>query len=63
GNGKAVLPVSTAKYSSVAKGPVSPRPRHSALNLAKIASVGFTPTNWEESLRAYVLAELAADKQ
>ncbi len=63
GNGKAVLPVSTAKYSFAAKGPVSPRPRHSALDLAKIASVGFTPTDWEESLRAYVLAELAADKQ
>ena len=54
GNGDAVKPVSTAEYYASANGPVSPRPVHSALALAKLEDVGYTPVNWEDSLLAYV---------
>jgi dTDP-4-dehydrorhamnose 3,5-epimerase len=60
GNGQAVKPVSTQQYFESAKGPVSPRPVHSALDLSKIEAAGYTPADWEESLKAYVKAELAA---
>ena len=60
GNGGAVKPVSTQQYFESAKGPVSPRPVHSALDLSKIKAAGYTPADWEESLKAYVKAELAA---
>ena len=56
GNGSAVRPVTTAKYYAKASGPVSPRPEHSALDLAKIEAAGFTPRDWEEELRDYVRA-------
>ena len=39
---------------------MSPRPVHSALDLSKIEAAGYAPADWEESLRAYVKAELAA---
>lgn len=54
GNGDAVKPVSTAEYYASANGPVSPRPVHSALALAKLEDAGYTPANWEDSLLAYV---------
>ena len=54
GNGGAVRPVTTAEYYAKATGPVSPRPGHSALDLAKIEAAGFTPRDWEEELREYV---------
>ena len=56
GNGAAVRPVSTADYYASAAGPVSPRPVHSALDLAKIESTGFTPRDWECELEEYVQA-------
>ena len=60
GNGDAVKPVTTRQYFEAAKNPVSPRPVHSALDLSKIEAAGYTPADWEESLKAYVKAELAA---
>ena len=50
GNGERVVPVSTAEYYASAEGPIAPSPEHSALDLAKIRGVGFTPCNWIESL-------------
>ena len=38
--------------------PVSPRPVHSALDLAKIEAAGYTPADWEETLKEYVTREL-----
>ena len=60
GNGDKVKPVSTAKYYANATGPVSTRPAHSTLDLKKIESTGYQPTNWRESLKAYIGEEAAA---
>ncbi len=47
-NGDKVLrPISTAGTSPNAKGPVSPRPTHSALSLAKIEGTGYHAPDWE----------------
>jgi dTDP-4-dehydrorhamnose 3,5-epimerase len=54
GNGDVVAPVSTAEYYAGAKGPISPRPAHSALDLSKIQAAGFSPRDWEEELAEYV---------
>ena len=54
GNGDAVAPVSTEAYYAAAKGPVSPRPAHSALSLEKIEAAGFAPRDWEAELAEYV---------
>lgn len=54
GNGNAVQPVSTATYYSDSGNPVSPRPIHSALNLDKIESVGYSPKDWQKELVNYV---------
>lgn len=54
GNGDAVVPVTTAEYYANAKGPVAPRPEHSALDLAKLEATGFTPRDWEEELAEYL---------
>ena len=54
GNGGKVVPVSTAQYYASAAGPISPRPEHSALSLAKIEAAGYRPSDWEEGLTAYV---------
>ena len=62
GNGDAVRPVSTAEYFAAAKGPVAPRPVHSALDLGRITAAGYAPADWEESLRRYVAAQLGAAK-
>ena len=53
GNAVAVRPVTTSEYYAAAKGPVSPRPVHSALDLSKVESAGFTPRDWEERLTGY----------
>ena len=60
-NADAVKPVSTAEYYASAKGPVSPRPVYSVLDLSKLESVGFAPLNWEEELVDYLdtLAKVA----
>ena len=54
GNADAVKPVSTAEYYASAKGPVSPRPEHSALDLSKLESEGFAPRDWGEELHEYL---------
>lgn len=54
GNADAVVPVSTEEYFTSAKGPVAPRPHRSDLCLDKIASMGFLPRDWDESLEGYV---------
>lgn len=54
GNGDAVVPVSTAEYYASAKGPVAPRPAHSALDLTKLEATGFSPRDWEEQLVEYL---------
>ena len=58
GNGDKVKPISTAEYFANATSPVSPRPVHSALDLAKIEAAGYTPADWEETLKEYVTREL-----
>ena len=54
GNGDKVVPVSTAEYYAGAKGPVTPRPIHSALDMRKLASTGFDMFDWEVELADYV---------
>ena len=54
GNGAAVRPVSTAEYYASAKGPIAPRPVHSALSLAKLEAAGFHMPDWEEELQEYM---------
>ena len=56
GSGGAVRPVTTAEYYAKASGSASPRPEHSAFDLAKIEAAGFTPRDWEDELRDYVRA-------
>jgi dTDP-4-dehydrorhamnose 3,5-epimerase len=60
-NGERVVPVSTEAYYAQATEPVSPRPAQSALCLNKIRASGFSPADWEESLRRYVAAELVGE--
>ena len=54
GNQDAVVPVTTAEYYATLEGAVTPRPVHSALDLAKIEAVGFHPRDWEQQLTEYV---------
>ena len=54
GNGDAVVPVSTGEYYANARGPVAPRPAHSALDLSKLEAAGFTPRDWEDELAEYL---------
>ena len=58
GNGDKVIPISTDEYFANAKAPVSPRPTHSALDLSKISASGYTPADWEQTLKTYVTEEL-----
>ncbi|KRA22224.1 dTDP-4-dehydrorhamnose reductase [Microbacterium sp. Root61] len=51
-----VTDVTTDAYFASVTGPVSPRPRNSVLELAKIISTGFDPADVEESLRRYLNA-------
>ncbi len=63
GNADAVRPVSTVEYYASAKGPVSPRPVHSALDLSKLEGAGFAPCDWEEEFGEYltILKEQGGD--
>ena len=63
GNAGAVRPVTTAEYYSGARGPVAPRPAHSALDLSKLEAAGFTPRDWEEELWNYLGAITETDLQ
>ena len=54
GNGDLVSPVSTAEYYGNTKGPITPRPKNSALDMTKLEATGFTPRDWEEELNEYV---------
>lgn len=56
GNGQAVKPISTEEYFANATAPVSPRPTHSTLDLAKIEETGFESSDWRDELHAYVAA-------
>ena len=49
--------VSTAEYFGKATGPVAPRPANSVLDLTKIESTGFVPTDADETLENYVRLE------
>ena len=59
GSGDKVVPVTTAEYYASMEGPISPRPEHSAMDLSKIQSTGFSPPDWEQELEEYVKNELA----
>lgn len=54
GNGDAVIPVSTAEYYANAKGPVSPRPTNSVLDMTKLEAASFSPRAWGDELVEYV---------
>ncbi len=49
---KLVTPVSTTEYFG--DQPHAPRPKHSALALAKVTETGFTPRDWRISLADYL---------
>lgn len=53
-NGDKVKPVTTEEYYVNATGPIAPRPAHSTLDLNKIETTGYKPTDWRESLNAYI---------
>lgn len=52
-----VTPVTTEQYYQGKKG-ISPRPLQSTLDLTKIKSTGFEPTNWRGDLEVYIKQEL-----
>jgi dTDP-4-dehydrorhamnose 3,5-epimerase len=54
GNADKVVPVSTAEYYAGAKGPIAPRPAHSALDMRKLDSTGFDMFDWEVELADFV---------
>uniref|UniRef100_UPI00261E129B sugar nucleotide-binding protein n=1 Tax=uncultured Bifidobacterium sp. TaxID=165187 RepID=UPI00261E129B len=54
GNGDAIKGISTGEYFASASGPVAPRPVHSALDLSKLESTGFSPADWTDNLNAYM---------
>ena len=49
-----VSPVSTDEYFASANGPISPRPRNSVLDLAKIRATGFEPQPVDVGLERYI---------
>ena len=53
-NEEAIRFVSTEAYYFVSQNAVAPRPHFSTLNLSKIKSLGWTPSNWEDRLRSYL---------
>jgi dTDP-4-dehydrorhamnose reductase/dTDP-4-dehydrorhamnose 3,5-epimerase len=61
GNADKVEPVSTAEYYAGVKGPIAPRPAHSALDMRKLGSTGFDMFDWEVELADYV-GELKSEK-
>lgn len=52
-----ITAVSTDEYFSAATTPVAPRPRNSALDLAKIEASGFRAPDWKDALRRYLTGE------
>ncbi|MFT0762871.1 dTDP-4-dehydrorhamnose reductase [Actinomyces sp. F1_1611] len=54
-----VTPVSTDEYYRDQSGPISPRPAYSVLDLSKIESLGFAPTDQWEGLGSYLNSYLA----
>lgn len=53
-----VTDITTAEYYK-GKENIAPRPLQSALNLDKIQSTGFEPTNWRDNLKSYIEKELS----
>lgn len=49
-----VTDTTTAEYFASKEG-VAPRPLQSTLNIDKIKSAGFTPTEWQEELKNYII--------
>lgn len=54
---RTVSDTTLAEYSSGKPG-IAPRPLYSVLDLAKIESTGFTPTDWKEDLKKYIQKEM-----
>ena len=54
GNADAVKPVHAAEYHAGVRAYTAPRPTHSALDLGKLASVGFLPGDWVKELEDYL---------
>ena len=52
-----ITAVSTDEYFASATEPVAPRPRNSALDLAKIEATGFQAPEWQDALRRHLAAE------
>lgn len=57
-----VTEVSTAQYFATATNPVAPRPTNSALDLAKIESVGFSPADVVDALTDHLTREASTAK-
>jgi dTDP-4-dehydrorhamnose reductase len=53
GEERTVTDTTLAQYSSSKDG-IAPRPLYSVLDLAKIKSAGFKPTDWREDLKTYI---------
>lgn len=53
-----VTDTTTAEYFEGKSG-IAPRPLQSTLDLSKIKQAGFTPSNWQDDLKAYVSKEMA----
>lgn len=53
-----VTDTTTAEYYA-GKAGIAPRPLHSAFDLSKIESTGFTPSDWREDLVKYIAKETA----
>ncbi len=60
-NAEAVQEVSSAQYFG--QRPHAPRPRHSALDLSKIAATGFVPRDWRIGLEQYLRHLDASEEQ
>ena len=54
GNGDAVVSVGTTEYYASFKGPIAPRPVHSALDLSRLEAIGFHMADWEQELKEYI---------
>jgi len=53
---ESITGISTEEYFS-GKVDIAPRPKWSVLDLAKVASTGFAPSDWREGLSAYLAGE------
>ncbi len=57
-----VTEVSTAEYFSNASIPMAPRPRNSALDLAKTRAAGYSPAEALDTLRHYLMRKVLAEQ-